>query len=606
MRVLRAFVAGISRRSGRRSRDWLLTEAVRLREAGDAGAAASILGPLAEECPGDAEAQLLLADIRRELGDTAGAERIVRGVIAAEPERAEGWILLGAVLRDAGDPRRAAEAYMRSLSLAPEDLAPRIELAVLLIRLSQATNAIPLLQYVLNRNPDSAEAHGNMGIALQRLNRLAEAVPHFERAAALSPTDVLLRNNLALAFRELGRLDEAEQLLQAAYARKPGDPTTINNLAMVLGDLGRAAEARALVEPLVERSPDFQEARCTLARILQDLGELDAALAHLERVLARQPENADVRMMKALHVLSAGDFERGWREYAARMTSAESPRRSFPFPEWQGEAFAEKSVLVYAEQGIGDEIMFANCFGDLLDEARRVVIECDPRLAQLFARSFPRAAVFPGRLPGPHPWLERAGEIEVQVPAGSLPGRYRASWASFPRHRGYLRPDPEKVAHYRARLAGLGPGRKVGIAWRGGIAKTRRALRSIEPRELAPLLGRPDVSFVCLQHAVTTEDIAALGALAPGRFHHWPDALGDADETAALMSALDCIVTVCSYVVHLGGALGLDVRVLVPASPEWRYLHTGHEMPWYPTAQLLRQRAGERWSDVIRAMAPGV
>jgi hypothetical protein len=288
------------------------------------------------------------------------------------------------------------------------------------------------------------------------------------------------------------------------------------------------------------------------------------------------------------------------------MTSAESPRRSFPFPEWQGEAFTGKSVLVYAEQGIGDEIMFANCFGDLVDEARRVVIECDPRLAQLFARSFRGAAVFPGRLPGPHPWLQQAGEIDVQVPAGSLPARYRPSWACFPRHRGYLRPDLEKVARYRARLAGLEPGRKVGIAWRGGIAKTRRALRSIAPPELAPLLGRPDLSFVCLQHAVTTEDLAASGALAPGRFHHWPDALVDADETAALMSALDCVVTVCSYVVHLGGALGLDVRVLVPASPEWRYLRAGHEMPWYPTVRLFRQREGERWEKVIRAMAPGV
>ncbi|MCC6608234.1 MAG: tetratricopeptide repeat protein [Burkholderiales bacterium] len=604
--MLRVFVTGISRRSGRRSRDWLLTEAVRVREAGDPAAAASILEPFVADCQDDADAQLLLADIRRELGDTAGAERIVRGVIAAEPERAEGWVLLGAVLRDAGDARRAAEAYMRALSLAPEDLAPRIELAVLLIGLAQATNAIPLLQYVLNRDPDSAEAHGNMGIALQRLNRLAEAVPHFERAVALNPADALLQNNLALAYRELGRLDEAAHLLRAAHSRKPGDPTTINNLAIVLADLGRAAEARALVEPLVEARPEFHEARCTLAHVLQDLGELDTGLAHIERVLARQPQNADVRMMKALHLLSLRDFERGWREYTARMTSAESPRRSFPFPEWQGESLSGKSVLVYAEQGIGDEIMFANCFGDLLEEARRVVIECDPRLAPLFARSFPGAEVFPGRLPGPHPWLEQAGEIDVQVPAGSLPRRYRSSWASFPRHRGYLRPDPEKVAHFRARLAGLGSGRKMGIAWRGGLAKTRRALRSIEPRELEALLGRPELSFVCLQHAATTEDTAAMGAFAPGRFHHWPEALVEADETAALMSALDCIVTVCSYVVHLGGALGLDVRVLVPASPEWRYLRAGQEMPWYPAARLFRQRPGERWANVVRAVAPGV
>ena len=209
------------------------------------------------------------------------------------------------------------------------------------------------------------------------------------------------------------------------------------------------------------------------------------------------------------------------------------------------------------------------------------------------------ATVFPGRLPGPHPWLERAGAIDLQVPAGSLPLRYRRAATSFPRHAGYLSPDPDKVAGYRARLGRLPSGRRVGLAWRGGIAKTRHVLRSIEPRGLAPLLDLEDVHFVSLQHAVSESDLAALAALAPGRVHHWPEALGDADETAALMAALECVVTVCSYIVHLGGALGLPVRVMVPASPEWRYLRAGSGMPWYPSVRLFRQRAGEDWSRVV-------
>lgn len=601
--MLRRFVAGLTGSAGSRLRDRALTEAARLRDAGELGAAAHAAEEVARRNPDDPEARLLLADIRRERGEFGAAERIAREVIGAHPEHLDACMLLGSVLREAGNLHSAAKAYVRAMSIAPDDLRPRIEMATMLIRLDQANEAATLLQYVLNRDPESAEANGNMGIALQRLANPAGALPYFEKAAALDAGNVLHCNNLALAKREMGSLDEAAQLLRAAYARSPDDPTTINNLASVLADTGDAQESRALVEPLVARRPRFLEARCTLARVLQDLGELDAARSHLETALAQQPTNADVRTMLAFHLLARGDFGRGWDEYEARVGTADTPRRNFPFPEWRSESFAGKSVLIYAEQGIGDEIMFANCFDDVIAEAGRVVIEADPRLARLFARSFPGAEVFPGRLGGPHPWLEAAGAIDVQLPAGELPRRYRRSWAGFPQHRGYLKPDPARIAHYRQRLASLGPGRKFGFAWRGGLAKTRRALRSIEPDALRPLLGREALQFVSLQHNVPAPDLAAFGGYAAGRFHHWPEALQDADETAALASALDGIVTVCNYIVHLGGALGLDVRVMAPASPEWRYLREGDAMPWYPSVRLYRKGLDEDWSRVVDAVA---
>jgi Tfp pilus assembly protein PilF len=603
MRVLRSLVAGISHRPGRRARHRLLSDAVRLREAGDSAAAAALLEPMLAEQPKDVEAALMLADLRRELGAGAEAERIARTVIAERPACPDAWIVLAATLRDAGDLRQAAEAYVHAMSLAPDNLAVRIELAVALLALNQSSEAISLLQFVLNRDPESAEAHGNMAVALQRLRRSEEALPHFARAAAADPRNVLLQNNYALALREAERLDEAEEVLRAAYGREPAHPTTRNNLGMVLVDQGHTVEARALLEPLVAAVPDHLEARCTLARALQDLGENDVALAQIERALAQAPDNPYIRMMRAFERLCRGDFAGGWEDYAARVATQETPSRGFPYPEWQGELLAGKAVLVYAEQGIGDEIMFAGCFGELTAEARRTVIECDPRLHALFARSFPGAAVFPGRMRTGHAWLGRAGSIDVQVPAGSLPRRFRPTRESFPHHRGYLRPDPDKVAAYSARLAALPGRRRIGLSWRGGLARTRRVLRSVEPEVLAPLTARDDMEFVCLQHGVAAADLAALRQLAGARFHYWPEALADADETAALMAALDCTVTVCNYLVHLGGALGLDVRVMAPASPEWRYLREGSEMPWYPSVRLFRQCLGEQWHAVVRAIA---
>jgi hypothetical protein len=256
-------------------------------------------------------------------------------------------------------------------------------------------------------------------------------------------------------------------------------------------------------------------------------------------------------------------------------------------------------VLVYAEQGLGDELMFANCLPDLIAAARRVVIECDPRLAPLFARSFPAATVFGVARTADRGWLERAGPIDLQIAAGSLPRRYRRSGGDFPRHAGYLRADVGRVRHYRERLAALGPGRKVGLAWRGGLMRTRRAVRSIEPEALAPLLARSDLRLVSLQHGAVEGDLARMRAAAGRAPEHWLEVLADLDETAALMTALDTTVTVCSSVVHLGGALGAPVLALVPTSPEWRYLRCGPRLSWYPSVELVRQAQAGDWALVI-------
>ncbi|MGB8435383.1 MAG: tetratricopeptide repeat protein, partial [Burkholderiales bacterium] len=567
-----------------------------MRDKGDLESAAALISPYAEGEADDPEASLLLADIERARGDGAAAERRVRAVVAAHPDKVDALMMLGTVLRDAGDLRGAMDVYLKVLSLAPEDLGPRIDLALVLIALDQAHDATILLQYVLNRDPDSAEAHCNRGIALRRLSRMPEAFEHFRRAVEIRPGEVAFRNNFGLALRELDRLDEAEAELRCALELAPEDARSRNNLASVLRELGRPEEAREALLPLIRPEQPSGEVWGTWGAVLQDLGDVTGARAAFDRSVALEPQSAELRLSRAFHILYTGDFERGWPEYDARLDAVDSPRRGFAFPEWEGGAFAGRSVLVYSEQGYGDELMFASCFPDLIAEASGVTIECDPRLRALFARSFPKTAVVSGETRGEHGWLAGIGKIDVQVAAGSLPRRYRPSMASFPARPCYLIADPERVERYRARLGALGTGPKIGLSWRGGLARTRRAVRSLAPADLQTMLARPDAHFVSLQHAPAETDLAELAELAPGRFHHWPDALADADESAALMRGLDCTITVCSSVVHLGGALGLDVRVLVPANPEWRYLHAGHGMPWYPSVRLHRRLPGADWS----------
>jgi tetratricopeptide (TPR) repeat protein len=438
------------------------------------------------------------------------------------------------------------------------------------------------------------------------VGRLDEALAYFQRAVTLEPGSSTARSNLALCLRRLDRHDEAESELRRALDLAPGDTWTATNLALVVRELGRPLEARALLEPHLARHPGAVDVRCALAAALQDLGDLNGACAHYDAALACDPGSGAARLGRGMLRLSCAEFARGWDDYEGRYDSDETPRRGFPFPEWDGGGFAGRAVLVYAEQGLGDEIMFANCLPDLIAEARRVVIECDPRLEPLFARSFPEAAVFGATRTPEHAWLDRAGAIDVQLAAGSLPRRYRRAAPDFPEHSGYLHADSGRVRHYRERLAALGSGRKVGLAWRGGLMRTRRAIRSIAPELLGPLMARTDLRFVSLQRGDVDEDLARMHSAGGRSPVHWSEVPDDPDEAAALMVALDATITVCSSVVHLGGALGARVLAMVPASPEWRYLRSGDRLPWYPSVEVVRQQRAGDWAAVIECVTQRV
>jgi hypothetical protein len=256
---------------------------------------------------------------------------------------------------------------------------------------------------------------------------------------------------------------------------------------------------------------------------------------------------------------------------------------------------------VCREQGIGDEIMFASCFGDLLEVAGRCLVTCERRLEALFARSFPGASFLSGSEAEIRARL--AGEqIDFQIPAGSLPLVFRSSADQFPRRAGYLRADPGRVEYWRSRLAALGPGPKLGLSWRGGGLHTGVVRRSVAFQALTPLLKLPQVHWISLQH--DQEAGGEIAQLEPGaRIEHWPEVLESYDETAALVTALDLSVTICASVVHLCGALGRPVWVMTPWLAEWRYGARGESMAWYPSARLFRQPTYGDWHMTIERVA---
>ena len=496
------------------------------------------------------------------------AERLLASILRDHHDLAEAHLLLGTLSRERRQYEEASDSYTLAGFFKPDWWPVHFQLGLLELDQGRPAGAVAPLLKALALGGEEGRVYVALGAAYVQQNEVEKAAEQFRAALALQPDLAEAHSNLGyILFRDLERFDEGTAHIEAALRFAPDDAAALCNWSMVLQHRGQVDEALALCETLLERDPGLDEARVNRALIL----------------------------------LSRGDFAAGWADYETRKRL---PRHAWPhdlpWREWDGSDLAGKTVFVHSEQGIGDEIMFASCLPEFIPRTGTCIVECHPRLAPIFRRSFPSAVIV-----RKDAW--RASELEREpdwtVGIGSLPRLLRGRREDFPTHRGYLRAEPARVEYWRDRLAML-PGRmKVGLSWRGGAPSTRRSARSIPLELWAPVLTLQDIDFVSVQYSDCAEEIAraqrALGVV----INHWPEAIDDYDETAALVAALDLVISVQTAIVHLAGALGQQVWALISAVPEWRYGATGEDMPWYSRVRLVRQQALGEWQPVMRAIS---
>lgn len=521
-------------------------------------------------------------------GDSAAAIAAARAIASREPDHAEAQYCAGAWLAQAGHWAASMPFLERACSLAPHDADARLALGNALRAAGDAAGAERRYREVIAVLPGSAAGHYNLGLLLKPTAAEA-AAGCFARAGALDPGSEEIRTEEVLALVACGRHAAAVAAGEDAVRRLPRSGRVRNALGYALQVAHQPAAALACYDDAVALGGADHELWNNRGIVLQELGRTDEALSAYDRALELAPQFRTARFHRALARLARRDYGTAWDDYELRLEPAVAPPPVAGARAWQGEPLAGRSLVVLGEQGLGDELMFAGCVPDIVRQAARCTLVCEPRLQALFARSFPGARVVATEAGKP-----LAVAADYQVRAGSLPRHCRREPAAFPVHGGYLRAAPERVACWRERLAALGPGLKVGLSWRGGTPGTRAPLRSLAPTALAPLYGLPGVRCVSLQYG-DHDDLEA--AAAPVTV--WPEALADYDETAALTSALDLVVSVCTAVVHLGGALGRPVWVLAPLGAEWRYGTTGDRMDWYPSVRVFRQRQFGDWNPVI-------
>lgn len=559
--------------------------------------------------------------------------RARRGTVERALERA-------LAMERAGDRRAARLAYEAMLRRDPGHAVAHHRLGALCGRDEDYEAALGHLRQAVTLEPRFRDAHIDLG-NVHRLRKEADAAAtHYRAAVAIDPGCGIAYCNLGRLHKESRRFDEALVPLRRAAELLPDSQEATRDYVYCLIELMRFDEAAAILAPEIEAAPDDPQLRALLGFayqkklepevaaghyqaaldlgadvaelhnnfgiVLQDLGRVDEALEHYDRALALQPEHALTTFHRALARLLRHDFGAAWQDYEQRLLSETMPRRAVVHPRWDGAPLRDGTLLVWGEQGLGDEIMFASCLPEVIRDVRHCIVECAPKLEGLFRRSFPAATVYAAVPGGNVPAAIRERGIDREVPLGSLPLYYRASRDAFPPHAGYLKADPGCTGRWRERLAELGGGLKVGVSWRGGSHKTRRPLRSIPLGGWLPILQVPGTSFVSLQYDAAVAEVEELRELAQRQgtaITHWPEAIEDYEETAALVGALDLVVSVCTSVIHLGGALGRPVWVMAPYSPEWRYGFSGAGMPWYPAVRVFRQPAFGAWDPVIATVA---
>jgi tetratricopeptide (TPR) repeat protein len=523
--------------------------------------------------------------------------------VQPQPDNPQAYCAQAAALQDARRYREAAAVFQRAVELAPDCVEALTGQAECSLELGDFEDARDCFELALAHALANVRAQCGLGRLLRAAGDIAGSIEHLRAAAQRLPNDADILFELALS---LNRGDDATAALDAyqrAIAINPAHHGALVNCGLVyLSQLGEPQRAADCFRAAIAAYPQSVAAQANLGLALQEQGQPAEALAHYERLLARDPAVIEYRWNRGLAHLLQGNFARGWADYELRhVRGGRDVRRDFGLPEWDGRVPAQPQLLVYGEQGVGDEIMFAACLPDLARRVAGVVLECDARLAPLFKRSFPQISVHGAAREGGREWLRQYPALDHQIAIGSLPRLLRKRREDFPPHAGYLQPDTACVAGWRQRLAGDGAP-VIGLAWRGGTRKTRAGLRSLELRDCLPLAGARRGRFVCLQRGDCNDEIATARA-AGLDLQWWPEALQDLEETAALIAALDGVVSVDNTSVHLAGALGVPALVMLTYMPDWRYGLAGASMPWYPSLRLFRQSAQRDWAPVVEAVA---
>jgi len=575
-------------------------------------------------------------------GELAQATAAYQRVLSTHPNNFDAWHLSGVIAAQSSNPLRAVELIDEAIKINPKSAAAWANRGNALKILKRLEEALSSYDCAIAMNPHYADAYSNRGAALAELNRMEEALLSYDQAIALAPDSAAAHNNRGNTLKRLSRSEEAFASYDRAIAIKPDYAEAHNNKGNVLEELRRLQEAVDSYDRAIAVKPDYAEAHNYRGVALQKLGRLDEAVESYDGAIAIRPDYAEAlnnrglglmelrsvmealssydlaismkpdygnaHFNKSLALLLVGEFETGWKlwEWRWKKGKLNIGIQTFSEPLWLGhESIQNKTILLHAEQGLGDTIQFCR-YAKLVKELGATVLLEVPKTFWGLLRNTGFADLLVERGKG-------SPAFDYHCPLMSLPLAFGTKLSSVPMPSAYLFADDHKVSYWRKKIAVNATGRlKVGLIWSSGThvnqpeAWEAYARRNIPLDVLARTLSTVNADFFSLQKGDPAES-AIRGREReywPHRnFYNYASELKDFSDTAALVENLDVIVSVDTSTAHLSGALGKPTWILCPFAACWRWLLGRDDSPWYRSVKLYRQSGDRRWESVLSTVA---
>ncbi|TWA60727.1 Tfp pilus assembly protein PilF [Azospirillum brasilense] len=524
-------------------------------------------------------------------GDRAGAERRVVRALALVPGHCEGWNILGVLAVSGGDPVAGEGRFRRASACAPDSPAYARSQAECLKRQGRTDRAAALLAGAVRRGVLSPDLACDLGDLRLGMRDVAAATALYRLALVLAPGNARSQNNMAEALGTAERPDAAADAF-ARLAVLRGTATAWGAAGAALLAAWRQDEARVALRRAVALDPSAAEPWANLGFAGLGRHAVSMAEAAFDRALRLAPGMDTARAGRGTLRMLAGRLRDGAADYEARLSlPAFAPSRSYNRPVWDGRVRPGKTLLIHADRGHGDAIQFIRYAPLLRAQGMRVVFHGPEGLLDLFRAS--ELVDELSRLDGPPP------AHDVHIPIMSLIHRMGSDLDSVPAAVPYLRAPDAAARRWADRLAGL-RGVKAGLVWHGSVAFPYHRQRSPGFEAVRPLTGIPGVTAVLLQVAHGRSDLERLPPLGP--VLDLGTELRDFADTAAAIQALDIVISPCTAVAHLAGALGKPVAVLLDQGAEWRWMCGRTDSPWYPTARLYRQAVFGDWTEPVERL----
>ena len=573
-----------------------------------------------------------MANALMQKGDSEAAIDCYKQAIGIKPDYAEAYYNIGVLLENNGNPDAAIDNYMQVLKIIPNHagaynnigntqkgmgdfeaainsynravlIKPDYAEAYYNLGLAQHDKgdlnaAIDSYNSALKIKPEYSEAFNNIGNALKGKGELEAAIGYYKQALKIKPDYANAHYNMGNALKDKGKLEAAINSYKQALKIKPNYIEAYSNMGVALKDSGLLEAAIDCYQRVLKIKPNYAEAYYNMGIALLEKGDLEAAMESYKRAIKIEPKHADAHINKAFLHLRLLDFEAGWLSYEWRWKMSKDRPQFLKTSKPLWKPSMRQRVLLWGEQGLGDEIMFASLILDMHSLSSKLIVQTDQRLVDLFKRSFPDNIDF-----RPRDEIVSETEYDAHIPLGSAPLHFRQTLESFKsRSEGWLSACSTRAKTLRSKLLLDDSEVLIGISWHTTAHRNGAQNRLIPLNQIAQMLQVPKVRLVSLQYGDFVNEIKKLSTDYGIKVAQVTeiDNMNDIDGLAALISACDRIVSIDNTTVHLAGALGKETKVLLPFSCEWRWGQGSQDSYWYDSVQLLRQVIIGDWEHVIK------